>query len=177
VASEAARRRFKELALPHLDDAYSLARWLAGDASDAEDIVQDALLRVLNARDDVKVDHPRAWVLTIVRNAAYSWLAKNRPRAILAVGGAEDAEAHPDALAMNAAPSAEEALIASADRERVTQAIAELPLPLRETLVLREINDLTYREIAATQNIPVGTVMSRLARARAQLVAKLGTPA
>jgi len=176
VASEAARRRFEQWALPHLDDAYSLARWLAGDASDAEDIVQDAMLRVLNARDDVRIEHPRAWILTIVRNAAYSWLEKNRPRAVLAVGDAEDAETHPDALASGGAPSAEEALIAEANQESVRTAIAELPLPLRETLVLREINELSYREIASALNVPVGTVMSRLARARAQLVAKLGAP-
>ena len=121
MTSETARRRFTEQVLPHLDDAYSLARWLAGGATDAEDIVQDACLRALQgAGQRVRWSSPRAWLLAIVRNAAFTWLAKNRPSAIVLAGGAEEVEAHPDALETPAAPSPEAALIAAADRASVT---------------------------------------------------------
>ena len=172
--SDLARRRFDELAAPYLDDAFSLARWLAGNASDAEDIVQDACLRLLKSRADAPVAHPRAFMLAVVRNTALSWLAKNRPRALVSVGGAEEAETHPDAVEPLATASAEAALIAAAEREEIEAAIAELPLALRETLVMREVNGLSYREISEALETPIGTVMSRLARARAQLATKLG---
>ncbi|QBR70658.1 RNA polymerase subunit sigma [Beijerinckiaceae bacterium] len=174
MTSETARRRFTELVLPHLDDAYSLARWLAG-ATDAEDIVQDACMRALKALEGTSVESPRAWLLSIVRNAAYTWLAKNRPHAVILAGGAEDAEAHPSALNTLAAPSPEASLIEAADHMSVTTAIDELPLPFKETLVMREVNGLCYRDIAEATGVPIGTVMSRLARARALLVSKLGT--
>jgi RNA polymerase sigma-70 factor (ECF subfamily) len=176
VTSETARRKFAELIPPHLDDAYCLARWLAGDATDAEDITQDACIRALTALEGgAPVERPRAWLLAIVRNAAYSWLGKNRPRAIVFAGGAEEAEARADALATARAPSPEAALIETADRARVAAAIADLPLVFRETLVMREINGLSYRDISEATGAPIGTVMSRLARARALLIEKLGT--
>jgi RNA polymerase sigma factor (sigma-70 family) len=175
VTSETARRRFTELVLPHLDDAYSLARWLAGGATDAEDIVQDACVRALKALDSAPVERPRAWLLSIVRNAAYTWFAKNRPSAIVLAGGAEEVEAHPDALETPAAPSPEASLIEAVDRASVTTAIDELPLAFRETLVMREVNGLSYRDISEATGVPIGTVMSRLARARALLITKLGT--
>ena len=174
MTSETARRRFTELVLPHLDDAYSLARWLAGGATDAEDIVQDACLRALKALDGAPVERPRAWLLAIVRNAAYSWFAKNRPSAIVLAGGAEGVEAYPGALDTPAAPSPEAALIEAADRASVRAEIDDLPLAFKETLVMREINGLSYRDISEATGVPIGTVMSRLARARALLVAKLG---
>ncbi len=173
-ADDAADRRFRELVLPHLDDAYSLARWLAGSASDAEDIVQEACLRALQAPADARISSPRAWFLAVLRNAAYTWMAKNRPAAIVLSGGAEEAELHPSAAPTDGAPCPEIAMIAAAERESVQNAIADLPLPFREALVMREINGLSYRDIALTTGVPVGTVMSRLARARALLVAKLG---
>ncbi|HYA80703.1 MAG TPA: sigma-70 family RNA polymerase sigma factor [Methylocystis sp.] len=175
AASDLARRRFRETALPYLDDAYSLARWLVGSGADAEDIVQEACLRALQALEQTHVDQPRAWLLKIVRNTAYSWLAKNRASAIVLAGGAEDVEAQASGLAPTT-PGPEAALIEAADRASVAKAIDELPLPFKETLVMREVNGLSYREIAAALGLPVGTVMSRLARARALLVAKLGTP-
>lgn len=176
VTSETGRRNFAEHVLPHLDDAYSLARWLCGDATDAEDIVQDACVRALRALESgAPVERPRAWLLAIVRNAAYSWLGKNRPRAIVLAGGAEEAEAHADALETGASPSPEAALIETADRAMVAAAIDALPLTFRETLVMREINGLSYRDISEATGAPIGTVMSRLARARALLVQKLGT--
>jgi RNA polymerase sigma factor (sigma-70 family) len=175
AASDVARRRFRELALPYLDDAYSLARWLAGGA-DAEDIVQEACLKALQALETTSVEHPRAWLLAIVRNAAYSWFARNRPTALVFAGGAEDAEAHPSASLAHAAPSPEAALIEAADRASVAAAIDALPIIFKEALVMREVNGLSYREIAQATGAPIGTVMSRLARARALLIAQLGAP-
>jgi RNA polymerase sigma factor (sigma-70 family) len=174
VTSETARRRFREQVLPYLDDAYSLARWLAGGATDAEDIVQEACLRAFKALENAPVERPRAWLLAIVRNAAFTWLAKNRPKALLLAGGAEDAESHPNAVETVASPSPEAALIEAADRAEVVAAIDALPIPYKETLVMREINGLSYREISEATGAPIGTVMSRLARARALLIASLG---
>ena len=174
MTSETARRRFTEQVLPHLDDAYSLARWLTGNPTDAEDVVQDACMRALRALNDAPVEHPRAWLLAIIRNTAFTWLAKNRPHAVVLAGGAEEAHAHPGALEEQAAPTPEEALIAKADRESVTAAIDVLPIMFKETLVMREINGLSYREIAKATGAPVGTVMSRLARARTLVIDKLG---
>ncbi len=160
--------------LPYLDDAYSLARWLTGSATDAEDIVQDACMRAFKALSGAAIEHPRAWLLTIVRNAAYSWLAKNRPSAIVLAGGAEEAEAHPGAMNTTVASTPELDLIELADRASVETAIATFPIVFKETLVMREINGLSYRDIAEATGAPVGTVMSRLARARGLLVEKLG---
>jgi RNA polymerase sigma factor (sigma-70 family) len=174
MTSEAARRRFTEQVLPHLDDAYTLARWLTGNPTDAEDVVQDACMRALRALDGAPVEHPRAWLLAIIRNTAFTWLAKNRPHAVVLAGGAEEAHIHQDALEEQAAPTPEEALIAKADRESVTVAIDVLPIMFKETLVMREINGLSYREIAKATGAPVGTVMSRLARARTLVIDKLG---
>jgi RNA polymerase sigma factor (sigma-70 family) len=170
---EAARRRFREEALPHLDDAYSLARWLAGNRADAEDIVQDACLRALQASPERRVENPRAWLLTIVRNAAYSWFAKNRPATLVLAGGPEDAETRAGATAPST-PAPDAALIEAADRRAVNEAIEALPLAFKETLIMREANGLSYREISEATGVPIGTVMSRLARARAMLIDKLG---
>jgi RNA polymerase sigma-70 factor (ECF subfamily) len=173
VTSETARRRFHEIVLPHLDDAYALARWLTGNASDAEDVAQDACMRALRALDTAPPEHPRAWLLAITRNTAYSWLAKNRPHALLLVGGAEDAETASGAQT-DPAPSPEAALISAADGAAVSAAIDALPIVFKESLVMREINGLSYREIAEATGVPVGTVMSRLARARSLLAQSLG---
>ena len=174
MTSEITRRRFTEQVLPHLDDAYSLARWLTGNPTDAEDVVQDACMRALRALDGAPVEHPRAWLLAVIRNTAFTWLAKNRPHAVVLAGGAEKAHALQGALEEQAAPTPEEALIAKADRESVTAAIDVLPIMFKETLVMREINGLSYREIAEATSTPVGTVMSRLARARTLMIDKLG---
>jgi RNA polymerase sigma factor (sigma-70 family) len=174
MTSEAARRRFTEQVLPHLDDAYTLARWLTGNPTDAEDVVQDACMRALRALDGAPVEHPRAWLLAIIRNTAFTWLGKNRPHAVVLAGGAEEAHAHQGALEEQAAPTPEEALIAKADRESVAAAIDALPIVFKEILIMREINGLSYREIAEATGAPVGTVMSRLARARTLMIDKLG---
>jgi RNA polymerase sigma factor (sigma-70 family) len=163
--------RFTRVVVPHLDDAYNLAYWLTGNRADAEDAVQDASLRALRAINNFAGGNARAWMLCIVRNAAYSLLRKNRPGAVVAV---EDLEAVEIASAKPYGPdddTPESALIARTDAEYLRAAIAALPTPFRETLVLREINGLDYREIAEVTEVPIGTVMSRLARARGRLLA------
>lgn len=173
MTDDIARRRFHEHVLPHLDDVYSLARWITGNAADAEDVAQEACLRALKAFAMIAPERPRAFLLTVTRNAAYSWLAKNRPRALVLAGAAEEAEAQACADSP-AVPSQEEAMISASDQASVTEAIANLPLAFREVLVLREINELSYRDIAEATGAPLGTVMSRLARARALLAERLG---
>jgi RNA polymerase sigma factor (sigma-70 family) len=163
--------RFTSLVLPHLDAAYNLAHWLTGNRSDAEDVVQDASLRAFRAIHKFAGGNARAWVLCIVRNTAYSWLRKNRPTAVVTVENLEAVEAthaRPDGPG---AETPEAALIAKSDADYLRAAIAALPPPFRETLVLRDIEGLDYREIAETTEVPIGTVMSRLARARARLIA------
>ncbi|WP_446720902.1 sigma-70 family RNA polymerase sigma factor [Mesorhizobium sp. 131-2-1] len=168
--------RFGEVVLPHLGDALSLARWLTGNAADAEDVVQEACLKAHAGIAGYAGGNARAWLLAIVRNASYSWMARNRPRGVVAVGDLadlDDVALPPD----SAADSPEAALIAKADTAAVEAAIARLPQPFRETLVLRDINGLSYREIATMLGVPQGTVMSRLARARGLLMSDLGRAA
>jgi RNA polymerase sigma-70 factor, ECF subfamily len=166
--------RFRSVVVPHINDAYRLAHWLTGNRADAEDVVQDASLRAFRAIREFAGGSDRAWVLSIVRNTAYSWLRKNRPAAVVAV---EDLEAVEAAHAKPSDPGTdtpEAELIAKTDAEHLRAAIAALPTPFRETLVLRDIEGLDYREIAETTEVPIGTVMSRLARARRRLIATLG---
>jgi RNA polymerase sigma-70 factor (ECF subfamily) len=130
-------------------------------------------MRALASLETAVVEQPRAWVLTIVRNTTFSWLAKNRPKAVVLIGDPqlfEAATAHRDS-----APDPEEALIAAADESALKSAIEALPHIFKEVIVMRDINGMSYREIAAAIGAPQGTVMSRLARARAQLVEKLGS--
>ena len=165
--------RFADIVLPLLHEAYALARSLTGSRADAEDVVQDACVRAFRAIHSVTSANPRAWLLTIVRNASYTWLARNRPRAVVAVGDLadlDDVSPPPD----NDAASPEAALIAKADSAAIGAAIAKLPEVFRETLVLRDINGLSYREIAVMLGVPQGTVMSRLARARSLLMTDIG---
>jgi len=176
VTSELARRRFAEMVLPHLDDAYGLARWLTGNRTDAEDVVQDSCMRALASLDAAVVERPRAWVLAIVRNTAFTWLAKDRPKTVLLTDDAELLEAAA-AKAPGVAPNAEENLIAAADEAALESAIEALPHLYREAIVMRDIHGLSYRDIAAATGAPQGTVMSRLARARALLIDRLGSRA
>jgi RNA polymerase sigma-70 factor (ECF subfamily) len=164
--------------MPHLGDAYSLAHWLTGDAADADDVVQEASLRAFRAIGSYGGRNARAWTLTIVRNTAFSWLTKHRRGTVVAVDdleAVERAQALPGregALANPATPETE--LIAKADAARLEAGIAALPVPFRETLVLRDLQGLDYREIAEVMEVPVGTVMSRLARARRRLMDTIG---
>jgi RNA polymerase sigma-70 factor (ECF subfamily) len=166
--------RFTSVVLPHLDAAYNLAHWLTGNRTDAEDVVQDASLRAFRAIDRFAGGNARAWVLCIVRNTACSWLRKNRPTAVVTVEDLEAVEAAYAKPADRGGETPEAALIAKTDAEQLRTAIAALPTPFRETLVLRDIEGLDYREIAEATEVPIGTVMSRLARARARLIATIG---
>jgi RNA polymerase sigma factor (sigma-70 family) len=166
--------RFTSVVLPHLDAAYNLAHWLTGNRTDAEDVVQDASLRAFRAIHKFAGGNARAWVLCIVRNTACSWLRKNRPTAVVTVENLEAVEAAYAKPADQDGKTPEAALIAKSDAECLREAIAALPTPFRETLVLRDIEGLDYREIAEATEVPIGTVMSRLARARGRLIATIG---
>jgi len=170
VSDERRRQRFMEIVAPALDDALSLARWLTGNATDAEDVVQEAAVKALRGIDGYQGGSPRAWVLTIVRNTAMTWLARNRSK--LVVLADEDALLERETADPAADPEA--TLIARADAALVHSAIAALPLSFREIIVLREVEQLSYQEIAAITALPVGTVMSRLSRARGKLAQALG---
>jgi RNA polymerase sigma-70 factor, ECF subfamily len=155
------RGRFEAAILPHLDAAYNLARWLTRHDDDAEDVVQTACLRALRFFDGFQGGNPRAWLLTIVRNTFYSSLAQRRDQELATPF---DEEVHTSEQAGVGDPEAE--LLRHADAALLRQGFAALPLPFREVMVLREIEGLHYKEIAAVAGIPIGTVMSRLARAR-----------
>jgi RNA polymerase sigma-70 factor, ECF subfamily len=173
--SEDDRARFSSVVLPHLADAYALARWLTGDRADAEDVVQEACLRAFRGIGGFAGINARAWLLTIVRHAAYTWLGKNRSPSLLVVHDLEAVEQQQAGPAPfeHGPQTPEAALIAKADAQRLEAAIAELPVPFRETLVLRDVQGLDYREIAEVTKVPIGTVMSRLARARRRLIARI----
>jgi len=163
--------RFEELVLPHLDAAYNLARWLTRNDHDAEDVVQEAFVRAMRYFDRMKGSEARPWLLAIVRNTCYSWLEKNRPADMVGLDDAgalaSDIETAGHASATEANP--EVILLQSANRKLVNQALEELPVVFREVIVMREIEDLSYKEIASIAGIPAGTVMSRLSRGREML--------
>ena len=167
--------RFAHVVMPHIDDAYRLAHWLTGNSTDAEDVVQDASLRAFRAIRGFAGGSARAWVLSIVRNTAYSWLRKNRPAAVVTVDDLEAVELAQANPGDPDAPTPEATLLAKVNAEQLRAAISALPTPFRETLVLRDIEGLDYREIAQATEVPIGTVMSRLARARSRLAATLST--
>jgi RNA polymerase sigma-70 factor (ECF subfamily) len=153
------RRRFEAQALPHLDAAYNLARWLARSPADADDIVQDAMLRAFRAFDGFRGGDARAWLLTIVRNC---WISAGRATKRRGHTDLDDAIA-------DAGPDPEENAIQAGHRRQLEAMVARLPDDYREVLILREMEDMSYREIAEITGAPIGTVMSRLARARAML--------
>ena len=158
-------QRFETLMLPHLDAAYNLARWLVRNDDDANDIVQDAFLRALRAFDGFRGDNARPWLLAIVRNTAFTWLGKNRPSS-LQVPYEEDIHGEVRAQDGPEPETPERHALRAEDRRAINDALARLPIELREAVVLRELEELSYREIAAVQAIPIGTVMSRLSRGR-----------
>jgi RNA polymerase sigma-70 factor, ECF subfamily len=156
-------KSFEQTVMPHLDAAYNLARWLAGNDHDAQDVVQEASLRAFRFFGSFRGENARAWLLTIVRHTFYNWLQKNRPREI--TGELDD-----EALAVEDVSANAEAInLRLADAAVVRDAIAGLPVEFREIVVLREMEALSYKEIAGLADVPIGTVMSRLARARKQL--------
>lgn len=158
--------------MPHLDESYSLARWMTGNATDAEDVVQDACLRALKGVEGFSGGNSRAWFLAIVRNTALTWIQRNRPKAMVFTDDIEAVERACVDLAEGATPESD--LIAQADAGKLEAAIAALPLVFKEALVLRDINGLSYREISEVTHTPLGTIMSRLARARGLLIQSLG---
>jgi len=154
-------RRFEQLVVPHLGAAYNLARWLTRNDHDAQDIVQDASVRALRYLDALRGEDARAWLLGIVRNTTWSWLQANRPSELTT----RDDEDEPQ-IAAPASDEPETSAIRRAEARLLNEAIAALPPALREVIVLRELEDLAYRQIAHIADIPIGTVMSRLARGR-----------
>lgn len=179
MGQDADRARFASFVMPYLADAFALARWLAGNDVDAEDIVQDASLRAYRSINTYSGGDPRAWVLTIVRNTAYTWLTRNRSPKIVSIDASSFAErekieqAAQDADYSNAT-TPETELILKVDAARLQAAIGSLPLEFRETFVLREVYEFDYKQIAEMTKAPLGTVMSRLARARRRLIEALG---
>lgn len=161
--------RFDAILLPHLDAAYNLARWLLGNPEDAEDAAQEAYLRALTYFDSFHGEDGRAWLLAIVRHTCFEWLDKRRRYLEIP---AEHLE-----LARDEGPSPEALQLRNADRAAVQRAIEALPPEFREVLVLREMEEMSYKQIARITELPIGTVMSRLARARRRVVESLSSAA
>lgn len=162
---------FEQVVLSHLDAAYNLARWLVRSPADADDVVQEACLRALRFFDGFRGGDGRSWLLKIVRNTCYSWVRKNRPGDL---ADEFDETIHtPDAGAENP----ESKLISQSESNRVKKALEALPAASREVLVLREIEGLSYKEIAEVTGVPMGTVMSSLSRARQKMREELGAVA
>ena len=160
-------RRFEQTIMPHLDAAYNLARWLTRNEHDAQDVVQEAFLRAYKFFEGFHGTNSRSWLLSIVRNSSYNWLQKNR-KSDLAVlfdeelHGTEDGDFDPQSLSLR-----------EGDQQKVREAIEELPVEYRELTILRELEGLSYKELADVTRVPIGTVMSRLARGRKLLSARL----
>jgi RNA polymerase sigma-70 factor (ECF subfamily) len=155
--------RFEQTFLPHLDAAHNLARWLVRNGQDAEDAVQEAYLRAFEAYDGFRGQSPRAWLLAIVRNTCYSRL--RRPTATGEAAEFDELFHSPEA----AFSDPESIAIEEAESRLLAAALEELPEEFREAIVMRELEELSYKEIAAVTGVPIGTVMSRLARARERL--------
>jgi RNA polymerase sigma-70 factor (ECF subfamily) len=158
--------RFERVIIPHLGAAYNLARWLTRDDHDAEDVVQEASARAYQFFDGFRGQDGRAWLLKIVRNTCYTWLEKNRAWKPESFDEAKHGVSPP-----GAGPDAR--LQVSEDKQLLYRALDELPAEYREVIVLRELEGLSYKEIAGVADLPMGTVMSRLARARERLLQTL----
>ena len=160
--------RFERVVLPYLDDAYTLARYLLRDEHDAQDAVQDAVLRALRYFESYREGDARAWLLAIVRNCCLTWHRRQR------VQRASVPLADADLVDIGAARETDARAIARSERAVLERAVATLPAEFQEVIVLREIQDLSYKEISDIVGVPIGTVMSRLARARKRLASVLG---
>lgn len=163
--------RFQQLMVPHLDGAYNFARFLSRDADGAQDIVQDAFLRAWRGFPGYDGGDSRAWLYAIVRNCYHDWLKLNRQRARIEHASDAAGEAAAPLEVASTADSPELALVRRDESLQVRRVLTGLPRPLREMLVLRELEGLSYQEIATIAAVPIGTVMSRLARARKQFLA------
>ncbi len=159
--------RFDQAVVPHLDAAYNLARWLVRNEQDAEDMVQEACLRALTFFHSFQGEDGRAWLLAIVRNTCYTWLKKNRAQELDTVFEEQIHSVEADTT------NPEVVLLQKADRELLQQLLEQLPIEFREVLILRELEGMSYKQISAIADLPIGTVMSRLARARKRLEQQL----
>ncbi len=178
MAAQHDAQRFEKLALPHLDAAYNLARWLTRNDQDARDVVQEAYLRAFKFFDGFHGDNARSWLLAIVRNTCYTWLQQNRGLHVnTSLDDLHDSETADIALVSGELyeDGPEKFMLREDDRALVNRALEQLPEEFREVLVLKELEDLSYREIATITGTPLGTVMSRLSRARKLLQRHLQT--
>jgi RNA polymerase sigma-70 factor (ECF subfamily) len=168
IAERRRRSRFETVVLPHLDAAYALARWLTRNDADAADVAQEACLRAFRYFDSYREGDAKSWLLKIVRRTCYDWLERNRPADLVPLEPDIDSDS-----SLHAPPAAAvdpDALLQNrSDLRRLDQLIEQLPPPLREAIVLRELQELDYRQIADVTGAPIGTVMSRLHRARSAL--------
>jgi RNA polymerase sigma factor (sigma-70 family) len=160
------RLRFEQQVLPHLNAAVNLARWLLRNSADAEDVVQEAMLRAYRFFGNFRGADGRAWLLQIVRNSCYTWLEKRRP--------AERVTEFDEEIHQRPSPNPESLALQADERQRLTSALESLPTRSREVLVLRELEGCSYKEISEVTGIPMGTVMSTLSRAREKLQQTLG---
>ena len=168
IAERRRRSRFETAVLPHLDAGYALARWLTRNDADAADVVQEAMLRAFRYFDTYREGDAKSWILRIVRRTCYSWLERNRPTDVVPLDDEEVLDKG-DVNGPVATGNTEALLQNRSDLRRLDVLIEALPAPLREVIVLRELQELGYREIAEVTGVPIGTVMSRLHRARAAL--------
>jgi RNA polymerase sigma-70 factor, ECF subfamily len=169
IAQRRTRSRFEAVVMPHLDAAYSLARWLTRNDADAADVVQEAYLRAFRYFDSYREGDAKSWLLRIVRRTCYSWLERNRPSEVIPLETATDLDEAVAAAPPDGPGDTEALLLNRSDLRRLDLLIEALPVPLREAIVLRELQELGYREIAEVTGVPIGTVMSRLHRARSAL--------
>ncbi len=160
--------RYETLILPHLNAAYNLARWMTRNDQDAEDVTQEACLRACKFFDSFRGGDSRAWLLRIVRNTCYTWLQQNRAHELTLSFHEETFDLPHEAY------NPETIVLQQADAEQIRREMEALPVEFREVLILRELEDFSYREIAQIADIPLGTVMSRLARGRKRLQEALG---
>ena len=163
MAEENKTAQFEAIALPHFGAAYNLARWLVREDHDAEDVVQEAYMRAFKSFGGYRGGDIRSWLLTIVRNTCYTWLQQNRSRELT-----EPIEDKLDEVGIST-ENPETLLLQSVDARLVRQALEKLPIEFREVLIMREMEDLSYKQISAIADLPIGTVMSRLARGRKRL--------
>ena len=180
LGKEDANNRFELLVLTHLDSAYNLARWLLRDEQDAKDVAQEAVLRAFRFFDQFRGMDARPWLLKIVRNASFNWLQQKRSKNAVSLDDNEEGQDQVQGAAATSSHAAasfsadpEELMLAKVDRQVMNAAIERLPVRFKEALLLPEFEDLSYKEIAMIAEVPVGTVMSRLARARALLTKHL----
>ena len=169
VAEQERMRRFRDAALPHLDDLYTLARYLMRNATDAEDAVQECYLRALRHFDSYRGPAMKPWLLAILRNVCNAEFARHGKEEVPTDFAQDESVAEDMPMWQEPQASPEKLILRQQDGATIRRLVADLPEPFRETIVLREVNDLSYQEIAEIAGVPVGTVMSRLARARAML--------